>query len=260
MLLKLQELLEGLKFRGMNQVLEEILAKGQTESLPPEQILYLLLSEEYRHRQEKALAYRIKQARLPWPWTLETFPFEQQPGVSKAHIQSLAGLEFINRAANLVFIGPPGTGKSGLASAITRKALFAGYRARFYNAQDLIDELYASLADRTTNRLLKRLADFDVLFIDEIGYLTLKPEQTNAFFKLMEMRYNRKSTIITSNLDYPEWYELFRRKSLVDALLDRLNHRCITLKIDGPSLRTPMDIDEEPNKQKKGGRRAQKGE
>jgi DNA replication protein DnaC len=78
--------------------------------------------------------------------------------------------------------------------------------------------------------------------IDEIGYLTLKPEQANAFFRLMDQRYNRASTIITTNLDLPEWYELFQKKPLVDALLDRLQHHCITIRIDGPSLRSPEPV------------------
>ena len=93
------------------------------------------------------------------------------------------------------------------------------------------------MADRTTPKLLGLLARYDLLLIDELGYLTLKPEQANAFFKLMDRRYGRKSTIITTNLDYPEWYDLFQRKSLLDALLDRLRHHCITIRIDGPSLR-----------------------
>jgi DNA replication protein DnaC len=238
MLLKVNGLLEQLKFRGMAAILDETLAKAQADAIPIETVLYQLLAEEYRYRQEKALAYRIKQAKLPWSWALETFPFSRQPGVNKAQIMSLAGLDFLQRGNNLIMIGPPGVGKSGLAIALTRKALLAGHRARYYNAQDLLDELYASLADRTTPRLLKRLADYDLLLIDELGYLSLKPEQTNAFFKLMELRYNRKSTLITTNLDFPEWYDLFKRKPLVDALLDRLRHHCITIKIDGPSLRT----------------------
>jgi len=104
--------------------------------------------------------------------------------------------------------------------------------------KDLLDELYASLADRSSRKLINRLCRFDLLVIDELGYLTLKPEQINAFFKLMGERYGKKSTILTTNLDYPEWYDLFQRKSLVDALLDRLKHRCITIRIDGLSLRT----------------------
>jgi DNA replication protein DnaC len=83
------------------------------------------------------------------------------------------------------------------------------------------------------------LSRLQVLLIDELGYLTLKPEQANAFFRLMDERYNRVSTIITTNLDLPDWYELFQKKPLVDALIDRLQHHCITIRIDGPSLRSP---------------------
>ena len=108
-------------------------------------------------------------------------------------------------------------------------------------AQDLFDEMYASLADRSTRKLLNRLANVDVLLIDEMGYLNLRPEQTNIFFKLMEERYRRKSTIITTNLDYEQWYEFLGQKSMVDALLSRLRHHCTTVRIDGPSLRIPQD-------------------
>jgi len=152
---------------------------------------------------------------------------------------ALAGLDFVRRADNVLLIGPPGTGKTGIALGLLREACLNGYRGRFYNAQALLDELYASLADRSTARLLKRLSRHQPMVIDEIGYLTLKPEQANAFFRLMDERYNRVSTIITTNLDLPEWYELFQKKPLVDALLDRLQHHCITIRIDGPSLRSP---------------------
>jgi DNA replication protein DnaC len=130
-------------------------------------------------------------------------------------------------------------GKSGIAIALLREACLNGYNGRFYNAQVLLDELYASLADRSTPRLLKRLSALQPLVIDELGYLSLKPEQVNAFFRLMDQRYNRASTIITTNLELSDWYELFQKKPLVDALLDRLQHRCITIRINGPSLRSP---------------------
>ena len=160
--------------------------------------------------------------------------------MNKAQINELAGLAFVERGENIVLAGDTGTGKSGLGIGLLRQALLSGYRGRFYNAQDLLDELYASLADRSTARLMKRLCRFDALLIDEIGYLSVKQEQANAFFRLMEERYSRnKSTIITTNLLYSEWYDLFQKKNLVDALLDRLNHRCITIHINGPSLRTP---------------------
>jgi DNA replication protein DnaC len=236
---RLHQLLAQLRLQGMAQSLEAILAQADAEALPPAEVVRRLLEEEWRHRQERSLAYRLSQAKLPWDWSLETFPFARQPGVSAAQIKSLAGLDFIERAQNIVFIGPPGTGKSGLAIGLLRQALVNGYRCRFYKAQDLFDELYASLADRSTTRLINRLSRYDLIQIDELGYLTLKPEQVNAFFKLLDMRYGHRPTLITTNWDYPDWYELFQRKPLVDALLDRLQHHCITIRIDGPSLRVP---------------------
>ncbi len=237
---KIQQLLVDLRLKGIAQTLDRELDMADKKGTSVSEVIYRLLMEEHKYRQERSLEYRIKGAKMPLDWTLKTFPFEKQPGVRKHQIQSLAELSFVEKAENIVFIGNPGTGKTGLGIALLRQALVAGYRGRFYNAQDLLDELYASLADRTTPKLIRKLFNYDLLLIDELGYLTLKSEQINAFFKLMGERYGRKSTIITTNLDYPEWYDLFKRKSLVDALIDRLQHRCITIKIDGPSLRTPV--------------------
>lgn len=236
---KIHPLLVELRLNGMSDALERELAQAQKQGLPASEVIYRLLMEENAFRQQRSLNNRLKQAKIPWDWSIKTFPFDKQPGVGKHQIQELAGLSFLDRAENIVFIGDTGTGKSGLASSILRLALVEGYSGRFYNAQDLLDELYASLADRSTSKLIKRLSRYDLLLIDELGYLTLKPEQVNAFFKLMEERYGRKSTMITTNLDYPDWYELFKRKPLVDALLDRLKHHCITIRINGPSLRVP---------------------
>ena len=237
---RLHELASQLRLKGMASALDEEIQRAGKEGTPASEVIYRLLLEEQAFRRNQSLLYRLKGAKIPWDWTLKTFPFDKQPGVSKSQINELAGLAFVERKENIVFIGNPGTGKSGLAIGLLRQALLSGYRGRFYNAQDLLDELYASLADRSSAKLMKRLCRYDVLAIDEIGYLTLKPEQVNAFFKLMEERYSRKkSTILTTNLSYPEWYDLFQRKNLVDALLDRLNHHCITIHINGPSLRVP---------------------
>ena len=140
----------------------------------------------------------------------------------------------------MVLIGGTGVGKTGLASGLLLKALQNGYRGLFIRAQDLFDEMYASLADRATRKLINRLARIDVVCVDEMGYLNLKPEQTNIFFKLMEERYRRKPTIITTNLDYEEWPNFLGNKALVDALLSRLRHQCHTVRINGPSLREPQ--------------------
>jgi DNA replication protein DnaC len=162
------------------------------------------------------------------------------PSVSAPAIKLLAGLDFISAGFNLVFIGNAGVGKTGLATGILYKALVNGHRGRFIRAQDLFDEINASLLERSSRRVLNELCGYTLLCIDELGYLNLKPEQTNIFFKLMEERYAaKKPTIITTNLDFEQWYDFLGQKAMVQALLDRVRHRCHTIRIDGTTLRSP---------------------
>ena len=237
---QLHALLGELKLNGMARALDAELDRADAQAVPPLEVLHRLLTEQAAFQRERRLIYRVAQAKLPWPWTLDTFPFERQRGVDRAQIRSLASLDFVRRAQNLVLIGPTGTGKSGIAIGLLRQACLNGYAGRFYNAQDLLDDLYASLADRTTTKLLKAMMRMRPIAIDELGYLTLKSEQVNLFFRLMQQRYGRVSTIITTNLEYLAWYDMFDNKPMVDALLDRLRHQCITIRIDGPSLREPQ--------------------
>jgi len=235
---EIKEILEELKFRGMLQDLDNILADAEKQGLPVADTLLTLLRQELYYRKERSLANRITNAHIPRNWTLASFPFERQPNLNKSQIMSLAGTAFVERGQNIVFIGETGTGKSGLAMGLLRQALTAGYRGRFYDVQFLLDDLYSSLADRSTAKILKKLCGYDILVLDELGYLTLSPEQMNAFFKLMSERYqSNKSTIITTNLDYQDWYDLFKPKEMVDAMLDRLRHHCITIQIQGASIR-----------------------
>jgi DNA replication protein DnaC len=236
---EIRQLLKALHLTKIAEILDDELKRADKANAAYQDVLVRMLRAQWQFRQESALTWRIKRAAMPEQWTLESFPFKQQPGVSQKQIRGFAELDFIAKAENIVFIGPTGVGKSGLASGLLLKALQNGRRGIFIRAQDLFDEMYASLADRSSRRLVNRLASVDVLVIDEMGYLNLKPEQTNIFFKLMEERYRRRPTVITTNLDYDDWANFLGNKALVTALLSRLQHQCHTVRIDGPSLRVP---------------------
>jgi DNA replication protein DnaC len=237
---ELEQLLKNLKLRRMLEIYDEQLRGAEKEEVSYSEFVTRLVRAQWHARQEGALEWRIRRANLPERWSLETFPFARQPGVNRKQIRGFAELEFIPKAENLVFTGPTGVGKTGLACGILLKALENGYRCQFIRAQDLFDEMYASLADRSTRRLLNRLSRLDVLLIDEFGYVNLKAEQANTFFKLMEERYHRHATILTTNLKYDEWQNFLGNKTMVEALLSRVRHYCHTVTIDGPSLRDPQ--------------------
>ena len=235
----LEQLLIGLKLPQIREVLQRELQRAEAEAPSYAEFLRRILREEFQDQQMRFLEHRLRRARLPERWSLDTFPWKQQPSLKRSSIEQLATLDFVDRAANIVFVGEPGVGKTGIASAILMRALERGYRGLFIKAQDLFDEMYKSLADRSSPRLLKRLVSLDLLLIDEMGYLNLRPEQTNISFKLMEERYRRRATIVTTNLEFDEWHQFLGNKPLVDALLSRLLHQCHTIRIKGPSLRAP---------------------
>ena len=237
---ELEQLLKNLKLRRLLNVYDEQLRAAEKGDVSYSEFIAGLLRAQWHDRQESALEWRIRRANLPERWSLESFPWARQPGVNRKQMRAFAELDFVAKHENLVLTGPTGVGKTGLACGLLLKALQNGHRCQFIRAQDLFDEMYASLADRSTRQLLNRLARLDVLLIDEFGYLNLKPEQSNTFFKLMEERYTRHSTIITTNLVYDEWQNFLGNKSMVDALLSRVRHYCHTVTIDGPSLREPQ--------------------
>jgi DNA replication protein DnaC len=237
---ELEQLLKNLKLRRILDIVDEQVRGAEKEDVSYTEFVTRLMRAQWHARQEHALEWRIRNAKLPERWSLDTFPFARQPGVNRKQIRTFAELDFVTKKENIVFVGPTGVGKTGLASGILLKAIENGYRCQFVKAQDLFDDMYASLADRSSRQLLKRLARLDVLLIDELGYLNLKPEQSNIFFKLMEERYRRKPTIVTTNLGYDEWAGFLGNRNMVEAMLSRIRHQCHTVRIDGPSLRDPQ--------------------
>ena len=163
---ELEQLLKNLKLRRILDNYDEQLRTAEKEDASYTEFVTRLMRAQWHARQEHALEWRIRNAKLPERWSLDMFPFARQPGVNRKQIRTFAELEFIANKENIVFVGPTGVGKTGLASGILLKALENGYRCQFVKAQDLFDDMYASLADRSSRQLLKRLARLDVLLID----------------------------------------------------------------------------------------------
>lgn len=181
---------------------------------------------------------RLLRARLPETWTIDTFPFARQPSVDESHIRQLADLDFIREAANIALIGDVGVGKSGLAMGLTREAVLGGFTGLFIKVHDLVELLYASALDRSTARVMRRMAAIDVLVLDELSNVTLNEEQANLLFKLVDARYRRKPTIFTCNLGFDDWSSFIPKKAIESPLKDRVTDQCHVIRIEGPSLRS----------------------
>jgi len=235
-------ILDALKLRHARAAVAEALKAAQKEKPSYSAFLLELLRREHEGQRNRAIASRLKRSGLDEFWTLETFPFHIQKCVNKRAIYELAELDFLNRGESAVFIGQAGVGKSGLASGILMKALYAGRRCQAIKADRLFDDLRASHADRATRSRIQSLSRLDLLLIEELGYVeALEPRQVNDFFRLMDNRCNRKSTVITTNLGFEEWGKFLGNGPLVAALLSRLLQKCRTIVFpkEAVNLRAP---------------------
>jgi len=221
--------LELLKCRKMRAIIDEQLARAQKDKPSYSAFLLELLRQEVHDKRERGIQNRIRQSGLSERWMLDTYPFHIQKGISKRQNEEFAELHFLDRAENIVWIGPTGVGKTGLAEAILLKALMSGRTGRCVKAQDLFDELGASVADRSTQLLLHRLARLDLLVVDEMGYVNPKQDQVNQFFRLIDKRAHKKSTLFTTNLGYQEWPAFLNNPDLTAALLNRVLERVHTI-------------------------------
>ncbi len=195
------------------------------------------LQVELDARRARAEARRRRAAHLPTLKTLDAFDFRFQPSVPERVIRELAGLAFVQTATNVVFLGPPGVGKTHLSLALSLKALEAGYSVLFTTLKDLAEGIEAGGAALSFQQRLRRYLVPRLLVIDEVGYRRLTAEQASALFELVTARYEKGAIILTSNTSFAEWGSLLGNEVLASALLDRLLHHAEVISIQGPSYR-----------------------
>jgi DNA replication protein DnaC len=204
-----------------------------------ERLLKHVIEEEYKSKIENARVGRLKRAKIPEMLEIETYPFDKQPKLDRKKIVSIYdAFTYMTGSRNIIWVGPTGVGKSGLATAFLIQAINRGYTGRYILFQDLVDEMFASAADHSESKILKRYLSYDIMLIDEMGYLEMEPAQVNLFFTLMHKRHRRKPTLITSNLGFSEWTSFLKNDHLTAALVDRLTElsyvinmkKCVSLR------------------------------
>ena len=234
----LEPMLKQLRLSGVLDSLEARNRQALESKLAYTDFLALLIQDEVARRSQRQFDQRTRRAQIGSDKTFERFDFAENPSIDRAYIADLATCRFVTENAPVLIVGPTGTGKSHLAQALGHCALRQGHEVLFTTQSKLLGQLHAARATNAYDRKLQQLAKIALIVIDDFGLRPLHSPQDEDFHDLINERYERASTLIT-NLEPTAWYELFANKALVDALVDRLQHRCITIRINGPSLRTP---------------------
>ncbi|MGD2023234.1 MAG: ATP-binding protein [Desulfobacterales bacterium] len=240
---KLTQMLRYIRLGGLLANWDRYLSIAQKGNYSHARLLEYVVEQEYQLKKENARKMRLARARIPETFVIETFPFDRQPKLNKKKIVNMYDrFDYMEKCRNLIFMGPTGTGKTGLATAFLTHAIDRGYNGRFVPFAELVEQLYQSVADHTEARVIRSFAATDCLVIDELGYVEVEPVQVGLFFTLMNKRHKKKTTLITSNLGFSQWSSFLKNDHLTAALIDRLteNSHVVNMK-NCVSLRPKLD-------------------
>jgi DNA replication protein DnaC len=233
----LEHRLKSLRLPTVLREYGKLARQSATEGLDHVQFLARLIELEMIDRERRMIERRIKAAKFPAVKSLDSFDFKAIPALNKMQVLELARCEWIERRANVIALGPSGTGKTHIALGLGLSACQKGLSVGFVTAAALVHELMEARDERRLLRLQKQMVGYKLLIIDELGFVPLSKTGAELLFELISQRYERGATLITSNLPFDEWTETFGSERLTGALLDRLTHHVNILEMNGESYR-----------------------
>jgi len=234
---RIRENLDRLKMKNTLEILDNYLEQALKDNVNVVEILDHIFSEEAKSKARRAVEKQIQMSGFPMKKTMSDFDFSFQPSIDKRQIDELCTMRFLENAENIVFLGPPGVGKTHLATALgleTAKYRFSTY---YINCHTLIEQLKKAHFENRLPDKLRSLGRYKLLIIDEIGYLPMDIQGANLFFQLIARRYEKASTIFTSNKTFSQWNDIFADVTIASAILDRVLHHCTVIHIKGESYR-----------------------
>lgn len=242
-----KDLEEKLRYLRLSELLsgwDETMAQAKDKSPTYTAFTKQLIDREITAKRERARLQRLHRSKIEENYLIETYPFDRQPGIAKKKILEIFdSMNYLRKKQNVIFVGPTGVGKSGLATSLLIHAINSGSTGRFITFPDLLDELYRSAADHCEKKVIRKFLAYGCLVVDELGYIEIDPHQAGLFFTLMKQRHKKSTTIVTTQLGFKEWSGFLKNSQLTAALIDRLTEncqlvnmsKCISIRENGPT-------------------------